>query len=114
MRESGRGQLKFRVQSSSGPEVYDVVLSNSAGRIRMTCTCMAGLRNTLCKHRLAILNGDPSGLVHGKDLVGDAAALIAGTEAERLVGYLAELDGLAAATAAKISAAKRDLADRLR
>lgn len=106
--------LKFTVRSSSGPEVYEIVLSSVVGRTRMSCTCIAGQRNTLCKHRLAILHGDCTNLVSGEDMVSDVGRLIAGTETQRLVSDLAELERLAAATAARISAAKRALADHLR
>lgn len=106
-------QLRFVVSSSSGPDQYDVVLSLVQEGVRMTCTCVAGELRKLCKHRVALLNGDVTMLVSGQEHAGQIKQLISGTKAEKLVHEITQLEIVAAQTARAIAGAKRALAREL-
>lgn len=61
--------LRFRVRSSSSAEVYDVT-AELVPRLRLSCSCPAGTKASVCKHRTAILLGDVTSVVEV-----DAAAI---------------------------------------
>ncbi|MBF0161896.1 MAG: hypothetical protein HQL88_06375 [Magnetococcales bacterium] len=50
-------ELHFRVQTSSDTPHYTVSIHKDDKNISAHCTCEHGGRETLCKHRLAILSG---------------------------------------------------------
>jgi uncharacterized Zn finger protein len=43
---------------SSGTEPYQVVFHFADGLLTATCNCQAGVFSKLCKHKLALLQGD--------------------------------------------------------
>ena len=55
-------KLYFIVRGSAA-EPYRLIFHCNAGAIKASCSCPAGQMATLCKHRLAILRGDSTGLV---------------------------------------------------
>lgn len=48
---------------SSGTEPYLVAFNFSDGKLSITCNCKAGIFHQLCKHKLALLQGD-SAMLH--------------------------------------------------
>jgi hypothetical protein len=54
----------FLVQGSMD-EPYTVIFTKSPKRIRVSCSCPAGMKNTLCKHRVRLINGLMDAVVSG-------------------------------------------------
>lgn len=48
----------IRVKSSSTEEVYEVSFKVENNLISLNCNCQAGQFNTLCKHRLCLIERD--------------------------------------------------------
>lgn len=48
----------IRIKSSSSDEIYSVVFKNEKDLISLNCNCKAGLFDTLCKHRLCLIERD--------------------------------------------------------
>jgi len=76
-------EVVVEVQGSS-EEPYTVTVIQLPGALHMNCTCQAGQLMQLCKHRLAILDGDLSAIVSGADQLVEFAAMVAGTETKQL------------------------------
>jgi hypothetical protein len=55
-------QLSFLVQGSSTIP-YRVVFTRRGGRISAKCSCPAGLKGQICKHRMSILSGSRQNVV---------------------------------------------------
>lgn len=71
----------FFATSSSGMDVYAVTISDESGKIVITCTCEAGKRDVLCRHRIALITGKTRGVYtpprhNDKEQLRDAIALI--------------------------------------
>ena len=65
-------QLTFYAQGSA-IEPYTITVTLSDSKLSMTCTCPAGGFKAICKHRLALIAGDPDGLFAGDpDKIGRA------------------------------------------
>jgi uncharacterized Zn finger protein len=101
-------RIDFLVQGSAATP-YALTFERRAERIVATCSCPAGANGVLCKHRLAILNGQGAGIVSGNHAqVERVAAWLDGSE---LAADLASLDtaerALAHAKAALASMRKR-------
>ncbi|WP_413536103.1 SWIM zinc finger family protein [Rahnella inusitata] len=56
----------FFATSSSGMDVYAVTISDESGKIVITCTCEAGKRDVLCRHRIALITGKTRGVYAAK------------------------------------------------
>lgn len=93
-------EIRFQVQGSS-PDPYIVAFIKDDEGLVATCTCAAGSVGQYCKHRLAILNGDPSAIVSGNM-----------SDAETIAGWLAGSSISAALDA--LSVAERELEDAKR
>ena len=102
------------IQYAGDSANYEVVVTD---RPRMSCSCPAGQNFTLCKHRLALLEGDVSKCVGLSD--NDASILDACLKSpafDEIRSLLEELHGFEAAIAAlkkKMNACKRKLGNRL-
>lgn len=83
--------IVIQVEGSTGNS-YTATFAREGDILRALCNCPAGASATHCKHRLALLNGDFS-QARG-DLAADigeqVAALLRGTEVERVLQVLAE------------------------
>lgn len=57
-----KGQIDFHVVSSSGSGGYIVSFDRdpSNGSLSIVCDCPAGIHGQLCKHKLALIDGDDS------------------------------------------------------
>jgi hypothetical protein len=70
-------KISFLVISESSGEEYQVVATHSDNGLTFSCSCAAGVKGQLCKHRLSILDGtskslasmDPSKISQFKDWV---------------------------------------------
>ena len=56
--------LHFDVASESSGALYEIDLVTNEGRTTFTCTCAAGEKEQLCKHRLALLAGNFAGTMN--------------------------------------------------
>ncbi|MBF0283459.1 MAG: hypothetical protein HQL51_03275 [Magnetococcales bacterium] len=65
-------ELKFQVKTATF-DVQKVLFRKAGNNLTALCSCAAGTKNQLCKHRLAILLGDDSAIV--SDNVQDAATV---------------------------------------
>lgn len=59
-------ELSFLIQGSQ-LEPYQIKFSRKGSHLRAICTCPAGVMGQICKHRLALLRGDATGLVSGNE-----------------------------------------------
>lgn len=85
--------ITIKAKSSSG-EPYDVAISLEHGHVSAECTCKAGIMHTLCKHRIALLEGDASMLfdpAQAKDLE-DVRWWVMQTDLPGLLAELKEAD----------------------
>ena len=55
-------EVQFLVQGSD-PEPYAVTFHRRGSELRASCTCRAGQFGSHCKHRIAILIGNPAAIV---------------------------------------------------
>ncbi|EHD21291.1 MULTISPECIES: SWIM zinc finger family protein [Brenneria] len=86
--------------SSDGSDLYDVVVSDDAGKLRIKCSCRAGEIGNMCKHRVALIMNKPKGIFYGRhnkpDIIASAIALIHSynvrTEYEKLVKEMDEVE----------------------
>lgn len=54
----------FEVRSSDGVATYVVVFSLESGKLHVYCGCPAGILGKWCKHKMRLISGDVSGLLH--------------------------------------------------
>ena len=59
--------MVVKIESSSSGEIYEILLENKNGLVKVDCSCPAGQMEVLCKHRIALLNGDISVLLNESD-----------------------------------------------
>jgi uncharacterized Zn finger protein len=59
--------FNYLVLGSTGNE-YEVSFSVLDSNAAATCSCDAGIRQQHCKHRIAIMRGDFSGVIQGDDM----------------------------------------------
>jgi len=52
---------------SSGPERYPIFVEQGAGGTMITCGCQAGAMGQMCKHKVALIEGDASFAVSGHE-----------------------------------------------
>ena len=97
--------LDFVVIGSQG-DPYEITATRDGADIRISCDCPAGDRDQLCRHRLALLNGDVTDLDSDNDA--DVATLGAWLPGTRLAEAIEALRKAQAA----YDAAKPELARR--
>ena len=94
------GELIFLVQGNP-PDPFRVSFIREGKRLSATCTCNAGLLGKLCKHRLGLMKGDPTGLVGGSvEQVPLIQELFKDTEGEPALKGLLEAEACETALAA--------------
>jgi hypothetical protein len=59
-------KITFKVTSSSG-EPYNIQFIFSDNQFTVFCNCQAGIFGKLCKHKIGLLDGDPSLLLDKTD-----------------------------------------------
>lgn len=84
-------QLDFQVKGSS-TDPYELTFIKDGDSLTAICTCPAGTYGNLCKHRVAIIDGDAKAVVSDNaDKVPIVAEWLAGTDVE---AALVEMRGL--------------------
>lgn len=108
-------QIAFEVQGSSH-EPYRVVFTRrTESNLSALCTCGAGINGQYCKHRLAILAGETHGIVSlNNSDVATVQSWLPGTDVERAMLKLRDLELEATRIKNAISAAKKDVAAAMR
>jgi uncharacterized Zn finger protein len=100
--------LQFFVKGSSD-EPYRLALSRSNAKLSFACSCPAGTKGSICKHRLAILAGDLSAVVDGNVTAEQTLSFIAGSVLEAANKSYVELNEELDSVSKRVDAAKRRL-----
>ncbi len=103
-------QLTLHVKGSSA-DPYELTFIKDGASLTALCDCPAGTFGNLCKHRVAILNGDNAAVVDddgGK--VGIVVEWLVGTDVEAALKEMREVEATAGAPKPDLVAAKRKLA----
>lgn len=56
-------EWRIGVRSGSTDATYEIGVVQKSKEVQFVCSCQAGILGNLCKHILAVLNGDASGLI---------------------------------------------------
>lgn len=108
-------EIVFYVQGSS-PEPYKVVFKRRSNiNISAYCSCPAGENGLYCKHRLEILDGKKNSVVSpNADDVTIIQSWLSGTDVEKTLLKIRNLEKEAARIKEALSTAKKDLAKAMR
>ena len=103
-------QFSFEVASSSTGEIYHVGVTRDGTNLTCTCTCPAGQKRTACKHRLGILKGNDEGITGGDiESIQRMPRLLGGTDVEKAMSTLSDLELEMAELKKKVQEAKKAL-----
>lgn len=105
--------LRFQVAGSSGDE-YLIEARRDGSAFLMSCNCRAGAVGQLCKHRVALLDGDVTSL--RSENIDDVKALqnlIEGSPAQAWFARCSELEAAKAQIDRELKATKKKLAASL-
>lgn len=103
-------ELTFLVQGSAA-EPYEVIFIKDGDSLTAICSCPAGQNGNYCKHRISILDGDPSAIV--SDNASEASKIrgwLPGTDVEAALTGLRQLEREADTDKKALAAAKKKLA----
>jgi hypothetical protein len=108
-------EIIFEIQGSAAEPYRVSFFRRSENNLSAYCTCAAGANGQYCKHRFEILSGGQTGVVsvntHEISLV---QSWLPGTDIEKAMAHLAELETEAARIKAKVSLAKKAVAVAMR
>jgi hypothetical protein len=107
--------VTLKAKSSRGTP-HTITVSMRESGLRMDCTCEAGQRQMLCKHRLAIASNDASilfDIADGQNLV-TVQEWLKGTDIPSIVVELRRLEAELAAVQHKVGGLKQSLATKMR
>jgi uncharacterized Zn finger protein len=105
--------VEFRVKGSE-TEPYRVVFSRMGSSLKARCDCKAGKTGQLCKHRLAILNGDGNAVVsENQAQVAEVASWLAGSNLAETIFEVVALEEQKKLIDEKIKTAKKIVAKAL-
>lgn len=103
-------QLTILVNGSS-KDPYELTFIKDGSSLTAICTCPAGTFGNLCKHRVAILDGDAKAVLdEDADKVPKVVEWLPGTDVETALAKMRQVDSTAATAKDDLAAAKRDLA----
>jgi len=103
-------ELVFIVKGSS-VDPYEVTFVKDGSSLTAICTCPAGTYGNVCKHRIAILEGDSSSITSDNgDLVATVRDWLPGTDVDAALTELREAEKLSDPEKSALNAAKRKLA----
>jgi len=107
--------MSFKIQGSAA-EPYTVTFEKrSSANLSAYCTCPAGENGQYCKHRFNILDGETKGIVSGNlDDVKIIQAWLVGTDVEKALVQMRELEAEAVRIKKALAAAKKDVAKAMR
>lgn len=99
----------IQVKSSSGDGGYNIFFGETDGKVRVTCSCQAGLNRMACKHRLSLIDGDIRAVIVGAEHVSALRLMVEQSPIPPLILEIAQLEHEADAIKKRISAAKKKL-----
>jgi hypothetical protein len=103
-------ELTLRVKGSSS-DPYELTFIKDGSSLTALCDCPAGTFGNLCKHRVAILDGDTTAVI---DDGGEKADVIVqwliGTDVESALKEMREVEASSEASKPDLVTAKRKLA----
>ena len=103
-------EIKFEVKGSAA-QPYELIFIKDGDSLTAICSCPAGEHGNFCKHRLSILDGKTGGIVSGNiEQVATVAGWLAGTDVERALAEVREIDARPDADKKALAAAKKRLA----
>jgi len=103
-------QLNFHVKGSS-KEPYEITFIKDGDSLAALCTCPAGQFGNLCKHRVAILDGDASAIVSDNaDDMSKVVEWLPGTDVEASLLELRQAEKSGDASKDDLLALKKKLA----
>lgn len=107
--------ISFKIQGSAA-EPYTVTFEKrSPTGLSAYCTCPAGENGLYCKHRFNILDGETKGVVSGnRDDVKIIQAWLVGTDVERSIIKMREIETEADRIKKELTAAKKEVAKTMR
>jgi uncharacterized Zn finger protein len=103
-------ELTMHVKGSSS-DPYELIFIKDGDSLTALCNCPAGTFGNLCKHRVAILDGDKTAVVD--DDAGKIATVVGwlvGTDVESALAQLREVEANKESSKPDVVAAKRKLA----
>jgi uncharacterized Zn finger protein len=108
-------EISFEVQGSAA-EPYNVVfVKQSDNNLSAYCSCPAGKNGQYCKHRFNILNGITKGIVNNNfDDVKIVQSWLTGTDVEKALINMRELEAEAEKIKKELSIAKKEVAKAMR
>ena len=103
-------ELVFSVKGSSSDD-YEITFIKDGASLTALCTCPAGTFGGLCKHRVAILDGESKSITSGNaDKVPTVVEWLAGTDVEKALNALRKAESTVGASKSEIAALKKKLA----
>jgi uncharacterized Zn finger protein len=103
-------ELTLHVKGSSS-DPYELTFIKDGDSLTALCDCPAGTFGNVCKHRVAILDGDSTAVID--DDVGKSGTIVewlAGTDVESALAELREVEARKNLSKPDLLAAKRKLA----
>ncbi|MFZ7089436.1 SWIM zinc finger family protein [Primorskyibacter sp. 2E233] len=107
-------EFHFECTSSSTGEIYHIHVSRDGNNLTCTCTCPAGSKRTVCKHRLGVLQGDTN-VVSGGDVehLHLMPSILTGSDVQVELDRLKDLESEMDKLKKRIAAAKKSVAQAL-
>ena len=103
-------QIEFLVKGST-PDPYEITFIKDGDSLTAICTCPAGTFGGLCKHRVAILDGDVAAVVSDNaDKAPVVREWLVGTDVETALKEMRDANWPAESAKDSLAAAKRKLA----
>jgi len=103
-------EVVFLVKGSSS-DPYKVIFIKDGDSLTAICSCPAGQFGNVCKHRIAILDGDGSAVSSDNAAsVSEVVSWLAGTDVESALAELRLLENATAANKNELHVAKKKLA----
>lgn len=108
-------EIEFEVQGSAAEPYRVLFVKRSPTDLSAYCSCPAGENGQYCKHRFAILDGIQEGIVSSNaDDVKMIRSWLSGTDIEKLLLKMRNLEKEAGRIARELASAKKDLAKAMR
>ena len=103
-------QLTILVKGSSA-DPYELTFIKDGDSLTALCSCPAGSFGNVCKHRVAVLDGDASAVLEeDASKVATVVDWLAGTDVEKALAEMRATDANAEASKADRASAKKALA----
>jgi len=103
-------EITFLVKGSSA-DPYEVIFIKDGDSLTAVCNCPAGTYGNFCKHRISILDGDPSAISSDNaDQATIVAGWLPGTDVGLALAELRAMEKVTGASKESIAAAKKKLA----